>query len=466
MSPWVTADELALVTDQYQLTMLQAYWREGLDGEATFTLYVRSLPPSRNFLLAAGLEDALGALESLRFSAESLDYLSTLGVFARDFLEWLAGYRFQGEVRAVPEGTPVFAEEPILEVTGPLPQAQLVETLLMNQLHFQTLAASKGARVALAAGGRPVVDFGLRRIHGADAGLKGARAFYIGGLAATSHLLAGKVYGIPVSGTMAHSYVQAHPDEESAFRAFAALYPGTTLLVDTYDTLEAVRTIVRLARELGDAFRPRGIRLDSGDLVALAGDARRLLDEGGLTRVEIFASGGLDEHEIARMLEAGAPLDGFGVGTRMSVSRDAPSLDMAYKLTAYAGEGRIKLSRAKPLLPGRKQVFRVEEDGKAVRDVVALEGEEHPGRPLLRTVMRGGHTLPGASPPLADVRAYAAEQIATLPARLRSLSPAAPPYPVEISAGLRRYHHAVARQFTPAAARAATGDPPAAGPRG
>src|SRR5918992_1460795 len=287
--------DLALLTDLYQLTMVQAYWREHLHDEAVFSLFVRRLPPRRNFLLACGLDDALGYLESYRFTATDLDYLAGRPEFQRPFIEWLAGFRFQGEVRAVPEGTPVFANEPILEVIAPLPQAQLMETLVLNQVHLQTMLASKAARVVLAARGRTVVDFGMRRMHGTDAALKGARAFYVAGVAATSNVLAGQVYGIPIAGTMAHSYIQVHHSELEAFRGFSAVYPETVLLVDTYDTLEGVRRVIRLAGELGDGFRVRAVRLDSGDLAALAFESRALLDQAGLQRVEIFASGGLDE---------------------------------------------------------------------------------------------------------------------------------------------------------------------------
>jgi len=438
----------ALLTDLYQLTMLQAYWREGMTEEAVFSLHFRELPPRRNYMLACGLSDALAFLEALRFRDEELRFLATLGLFRDDFLEWLGDFRFTGSVRALPEGTPVFPLEPILEVEGPLPEAQLAETVVMNQVHLQTVLASKAARVVAAARGRAVVDFGLRRMHGTDAGLKAARAFHVAGVAATSNVLAGRVYGVPVTGTMAHSYIQAHDDEMEAFRAFAALYPGTVLLVDTYDTLEGVRKVVRLARELGGDLRVRGVRLDSGDLAALAVETRRILDEAGLGEVQILASGGLDEDRVDRLLAAGAPLDGFGVGTSMGVSSDAPSLDIAYKLTAYAGAGRLKLSPGKELLPGRKQVFRVEEDGRAVRDVIGMAGEEAGGRPLLVSVMERGRRLDAAREPLADARERAREETLRLPERLRALDPADPPYPVEVSRALRRHQEDVRGRVT------------------
>ena len=443
-SRWVTDDNVALLTDQYELTMVQAYWREGMERSATFSLFVRRLPATRNYLLACGLEDALRYMETLSFRTHSLEYLATLGIFSDGFLRWLAEFRFTGDVYAVAEGTPVFAEEPILEVVAPLPEAQLVETFLMNQIHLQTVVASKARRVVEAARGRAVVDFGLRRMHGTDAGIKAARAFHIAGVESTSNVLAGFLYDIPVSGTMAHSYVQAHESDLTAFRAFAELYPETILLVDTYDSLDGVRAVLRLAAELGDDFRIRGIRLDSGDLGSLAYEARRLLDEAGLTGVEIFASGGLDEREIAGLVDRGTPITGFGVGTGMGVSADAPGLDMAYKLTSYAGAGRLKLSPGKRILPGRKQVYRIERDGRAVRDVIARAEEHHTGRPILRRVMARGRRLPQASPTLEQIRRTASEEIERLPDRIRALEPADPRYPVEISAELEAYRVAVA----------------------
>ncbi|HEX6069174.1 MAG TPA: nicotinate phosphoribosyltransferase, partial [Longimicrobiaceae bacterium] len=424
---------VALFTDLYELTMLQAYWRERMGEEAVFSLHVRRLPEGRNFLLACGLDDVLAYLESLHFSEEALRYLRTLGVFAEEFLEWLRGFRFTGDVFAVAEGTPVFAEEPLLEVVAPIAEAQLVEAFVMNQVHLQTVLASKAARVVHAAAGRAVVDFGMRRMHGTDAALKAARAFHVAGVDSTSNVVAGAVYGIPVAGTMAHSFVQAFDREIDAFRAFARLYPTTVLLVDTYDTLEGVRRVVELARELGDDFRVRGVRLDSGDLAELARGAREILDGAGLPRVEIFASGGLDENGVAELVRQGAPITGFGVGTHMGVSSDAPALDIAYKLTAYAGKSRLKLSPGKRILPGQKQVFRVEENGQAVRDVIARWSEEIAGRPLLQPVMRGGMRLSAGRGTLDEARSRAREEIARLPDSVRELDPASPPYPVELS---------------------------------
>jgi nicotinate phosphoribosyltransferase len=424
--------------------MVQAYWRERLHDDAVFSLFVRRLPRGRNFLLACGLDDALQYLESVRFTEDELDYLRGRPEFQEHFVRWLADFRFRGEVRAVPEGTPVFAGEPILEVTAPLAEAQLAETLVLNQVHLQTALASKAARVVLAARGRPVVDFGMRRMHGTDAALKGARAFFIAGVSATSNVLAGQVYGIPIAGTMAHSYIQVHASELEAFRSFSAIYPGTTLLVDTYDTLEGVRRVVQLAEEQGAEFRVGAVRLDSGDLLSLAREARALLDAAGLGQVRIFASGGLDENEVARLMDRDAAIDGFGVGTAMGVSADAPALDMVYKLTQYAGNGRLKLSPGKAVLPGPKQIFREEAAGTAVGDVIACAGEQRSGRALLEPVLQQGRPLPAGKVTLEHAREYAAEQLARLPLGVRGLSPADRPYPVEVSPELTKLNREVA----------------------
>jgi len=444
--PLVTDENAALFTDLYELTMLQAYWRERRTHTAVFSLFVRRLPECRNFLLACGLDTVLDYLEKLRFTAESREFLRSTGSFDNAFIDWLAAFRFTGSVFAVPEGTPVFAEEPILEIVAPLPEAQLVETFLLNQIQLQTVLASKAARVVRAAAGRTVIDFGLRRMHGTDAGLKAARAFHIAGVDATSNVLANRVFGIPVSGTMAHAYIQSHDDELDAFREFARSWPDTVLLVDTYDTLDGVRNVVRLAAELGNAFRVRGIRLDSGDLGDLAKQARRILDDAGLDGVRIFASSGLDEESIRALLADDAPIDGFGVGTRMGVSEDAPALDIVYKLAEYGGRGRLKLSAGKRVLPGLKQVFRVEDHGRAVRDVIARADERGPGRPLLHEVMKDGRRLDAAPVALDDMRRHAADELALLPDHIRDIEPADPPWPVSISESLEAAWRALARQ--------------------
>src|SRR5262245_43850905 len=423
----------ALLTDLYELTMLQAYFAEETNDRAVFSLFVRRLPERRNYLLACGLDDVLTFLETLRFDQPALAYLDSVGRFSADFLQFLERLRFTGDVHAVPEGTPVFANEPILEITAPITEAQVVESFVMNQIHLQTVLASKAARVVSAAQGRPVVDFGFRRIHGIDAGVKAARAFHIAGVSATSNVAAAQAYGLTAAGTLAHSFIQAHDDEYTAFRSFAGVYPDTVLLVDTCDTLAGVRKVVRLATDLGPDFKVSAIRLDSGDLASLSIGARQILDEAGLQRVEIFASGNLNEDEITKLLEAGSPINGFGVGTEMGVSRDAPSVDIVYKLVEYGGRGRTKRSQGKLVLPGAKQVFRVERNGLAEHDVLGCRDDQGPGRPLLEPVMREGVRLPSGRVALAEARRRARTEIERLPIRLLSILPANPPYSVQIS---------------------------------
>jgi nicotinate phosphoribosyltransferase len=441
-------DDVALLTDLYQLTMLRAYLAEGMVGRAVFSLFVRRLPARRNYLVACGLADVLSYLEQLHFSERALAFIASRPELGPALAEQLATFRFTGDVWAVREGTPVFADEPLLEIEAPLAEAQLVETFVMNQLHLQTLLASKASRVVTAAAGRKVLDFGLRRMQGADAGLKAARAFYVAGVDATSNVLAGERYGIPIAGTMAHSYVQVHDSELDAFRAFAKVHPQTVLLVDTYDTLAGVQNVVRLSRELADRFQIRAIRLDSGDLASLARQARRLLDAAGLDAVEVFASSGLDEHSIAELVQSGAPISGFGVGTKMGVSADAPYLDVVYKLVEYAGHGRLKLSPGKLVRPGRKQVFRVEPNGQADHDVLCGADEQPAGRPLLELVMQDGQRLPTADHSLEELRRYGRNELAKLPERVRALAAAQPPYRVEVSAELERRTAQVAERVT------------------
>ena len=428
-----------LLTDLYQLNMMQAYLDHGDTGTAVFEFFMRKLPARRGFLLTAGLEQALDFLETLRFSPEDLAWLRESGRFGKGMLDYLAALRFNGDVHAMPEGTVFFADEPILRVTAPLPVAQLIETRLINILHFQCLVASKAARMILAAPGKLMVDFGLRRAHGAEAGVMAARASYIAGFAGTATVLAGELYGIPIFGTMAHSFVQAHDDEAAAFELFAQSRPeNLTLLIDTYDTEAGARKVVALAPRLAArGIKIGAVRLDSGDLAALSKSVRRILDQGGLNDVRIFASGGLDEDSVAAMLHAGAPIDGFGMGTSLTTSSDVPALDCVYKLQEYAGLARRKQSTGKATWPGRKQVWRrYDADGRMRGDILSLEDEAQEGEPLLQMVMQGGKRM-AASPALADIRTRAAGELARLPAPLRRLEGAAP-YPVEIGAALRR----------------------------
>ena len=428
-----------LLTDLYQLNMIQAYLDHGKTDTAVFEFFMRKLPARRGFLVAAGLEEVLDFLEGLRFSADDIDWLAHTGRFGKGMLDHLARLAFTGDVHAMPEGTVFFADEPILRITALLPQAQLIETRIINILHFQTLVASKAARMRLAAPDKLMVDFGLRRAHGAEAGLAAARASYIAGFAGTATVLADKLYGIPTFGTMAHSFIQAYDDEAAAFEDFALSRPqNLTLLIDTYDTEAGARKVVALAPRLKDrGITIRAVRLDSGDLIALSKSVRRILDEGGLAEVSIFASGGLDEDSVAKMLEAGAPIDGFGLGTSMTTSSDVPALDCAYKLQEYAGVARRKRSVGKATWPGRKQVWRrYGPDGAMAGDVVSLEDDPQAGEPLLHLVMREGRRV--APPPtLADCRIRAGRDLARLPEPLRGLESGAT-YPVEAADALRR----------------------------
>ncbi len=436
-----------LLTDLYQFTMLQGYLEQGMEEVAVYEFFVRKLPPGRNFLLAAGLEQALQFLETLVFSAEEVAWLEQTGRFNPRLLDYVANFRFSGDVDAMAEGTPFFPDEPILRVAAPIAMAQLVETRLINLLHFQTLVASKAARVVLAAPGKLLVDFGLRRAHGAEAGLLAARACYLAGFGGSSNVLAEQEFGIPSYGTMAHSFVQAHADEAQAFENFAHAQPGNVvLLIDTYDTEAAAHKVVALAPRLArDGIKIKAVRLDSGDLGEHARKVRGILDQGGLRETGIFASGNLDEFELARLAAQQAPISGFGVGTRLLTSSDAPYLDCAYKLQEYAGQPRRKRSEGKATWPGRKQVFRCYgPDGRMSGDVLALQQDSHPGEALLHPVMRAGQRL-SLSIPLAETRALAAAELARLPEGLRQLDKAAP-YGVEVAQSLQDLARTLDRQ--------------------
>lgn len=417
----------ALLTDLYALTMLQSYYDAAMNDVASFEFFVRALPPQRNFLMASGLAPMLDYLECLRFTDADLARLARTGRFRGDFLASLEDMHFTGSVHAMPEGTVCFADEPVVRITAPLREAQLVESRVMNLLHYATLVASKAAWMVLAAPGHLLVDFGLRRAHGAEAGLLSARASYLAGFSGTATVLAGLRYGIPIFGTMAHSYVQAHRDEAQAFEQFARSQPdNAVLLLDTYDTERAAQTVVEVARRLApDGIAIKGVRLDSGDLAAHARRVRAILDRGGLTGVTIFASGNLDEFGLSDLLARRAPIDGFGIGTRMNTSADAPYLDCVYKLVEYAGVPRRKRSEGKATWPGCKQVFRrLGADGRIDADCIALDGEYQDGIALLAPVMLDGARL--ALPTLDASRDYAARQLTTLPTRTRALTAAAP----------------------------------------
>jgi nicotinate phosphoribosyltransferase len=418
--------------------MAASYFRQKMDERSTFDLFVRHLPDQRNFLIACGLEQALDYLEELHFDDEAVDYLRSLEMFDDDFLGFLSELRFTGDVHAIPEGEAVFGGEPLLRVTAPLPQAQIVESFLLNCVAFQTMVASKAARVAIACKGRAFVDFSLRRDHGADAALKAARAAYIAGAAATSNVLAGKAYGIPVNGTMAHSYVMAFDQEIDAFRTFVRDFPErAVLLIDTFDVEEGARRAARVANErAGEDLRLVGVRIDSGDFAHLSRSVRKILDEAGLRDTQILLSGDLDEYRIDELIDEGVPADAFGVGTQLGVSGDAPSLGGVYKLVADSTGPRIKLSAGKVTLPGCKQVWRYERDGIIDRDVIALEQEELPdSRPILQVAMSGGSRV--TEPESLEVtRQRCAATVAALPSSLKSLTPS-PDYRVEISERLR-----------------------------
>lgn len=440
-----------LFTDLYELTMAQAYWRAGVTAEARFSLFARRMPSDRGYMLFAGLEDMLYALENLRFSADAIEYLRSLSLFDAEFLGYLRGLRFSGSARAMPEATPFFADEPVLEVSAPVIEAQIVETLLLNQFNVQTMLAGKAARVVTAADGRVAVDFAARRAQGLDAAVKFARSSYIAGFAGTSNVQAGKRHGIPLFGTMAHSFITSFESELDAFNAYAAAFPNSaTFLVDTYDTIAGVENAIRAAKRMRESgYELRAVRLDSGDLLDLSRNARAMLDAAGLPDVQVFVSGGLDEFEIERLVTSGAAIDGFGVGTMVGVSADYPWLDCVYKMVEYDGRPALKLSEGKQTLPGGKQVFRRFDDGMYAGDVIACADEPTPpgATPLLREVMRDGARLTDA-PTLAELRERFAQEFGRLPsAHKRLRSPTA--YSVSVSDRLR----ALQRWATQAALR-------------
>jgi nicotinate phosphoribosyltransferase len=436
-----------LLTDLYQLNMLQAYRDAGMTAAAVFEFFVRKLPAGRGFLVTAGLEQVVDFLERARFGEAELAWLEASGRFKRDLLDDLARWRFTGDVNAMPEGTVFFPAEPILRVVAPLPEAQLIEGRLINILHFQTLIASKAARMVLAAPGKTLVDFGLRRAHGAEAGLMAARACYLAGFTGSATTLAEPRFGVPIFGTMAHSFIQAHGDEESAFLSFARSRPEhTTLLIDTYDTEEGARKVVGLVPRLKEiGVDVRGVRLDSGDLAAHARRVRAILDEASLHDIAIFASGGLDEQLLQRYTVEDVPIDGYGIGTSLTTSQDAPALDCAYKIQEYAGAPKRKRSEGKATWPGRKQVWRRYADGVMAGDILTLEDDaalKVSGlEPLIEPVIRAGRRI-GRLPSLEQARERTAADLQRLPQPLRALHPDTP-YPVVVSDVLRALARAV-----------------------
>ncbi|MBE0480429.1 MAG: nicotinate phosphoribosyltransferase [Dehalococcoidia bacterium] len=431
-------EEMCLLTDLYELTMAQSYFEEGHNEQATFSLFIRKYPPHRGFFVSCGLEDVLRYLESFRFSTGAVDRLYRAGIFSDRFLEYLKGLRFTGEVRAIPEGRLFFVNQPVLEVTAPIIEAQIIETFIINQVNLQSLIATKAARCVHAARGRRMVDFSLRRTQGIDAGMKVARASYIAGFASTSNVLAGATYGIPLAGTMAHSYISSYEHEIDAFRAFVRGFSERSiLLIDTYDTVAGAQKAVEVAREMAARGQHlRGVRIDSGDLAALGFEVRRILDAAGFHEAQIVGSGGLDEFDLEELSQVGAPYDAYGVGTRMGVSGDAPWTDMAYKLVRYNGRPVLKLSSGKVSLPDAKQVFRFSEAGRMHHDVIALHQEEtEGGEPLLERVMADGQIL-GRLPRLAEIRERFLDEFGRLDDRYKTIrDPAA--YPVEVSAKLQ-----------------------------
>ncbi len=433
----VWPDNFTLLTDLYQLTMAQGYFREQRMGQATFSLYIRSYPPNRGYFVAAGLHDVLEYLQALSFDTKALDYLAGQKLFSEDFLQYLGDLKFTGAVWAIPEGRVFFKDEPLLEVSAPVIEAQLIETFVINQIHLQSLIATKAARCVHAAAGRPVFDFALRRSHGTDAGMKVARASYLAGFAGTSNVRAGQQWGMPLVGTMAHSFIMSFEHEIDAFRAYVSSFPQSSiLLIDTYDTLAGARNAVRVAKEMASRGEKLiGVRIDSGELADQARTVRRILDEANLGDVKIIASGGLDEYNLAKFAAANVPFDSYGVGTKLGTSADAPWADISYKLVEYDARPVLKLSAGKVSWPGKKQIFRFcDGAGNAMRDVLGERDENLTGDALLIKYMHGGKMCRD-TPSLMECRKVFAEDFARLPSNVKAISEPAQ-YPVEFSACL------------------------------
>jgi len=443
---------MAMLTDLYELTMSAAYLESEIEEIATFDLFIREMPKNRDYLIACGLEQVVNYLQNISFNNEALDYLKQQGIFKEGFLNYLKNFKFTGELHAIPEGTVVFPQEPLLRVTAPIIQAQFIETYLLNTITFQTLIATKASRVVNAAGGKEVIDFALRRVHGADAGIKGSRATYIGGCVGTSNVLAGMLYGIPIYGTIAHSFIMAHESEIDAFRNYTDAFPDKCLLlIDTYDTIEGARNSLIIAKELERlGKRMIGVRLDSGDLLKLSKEVRKLFDKNGYKYLKIFASGDLDEYKIEELLKKGAPIDSFGVGTAMGVSKDQPFVNGNYKIVEVTNRKgdvipRIKLSKGKKTLPGRKQVYRAYEKGMMSMDVIALENEEIDGEKLLEPVIRNGK-LVRELPKLKEIRERCKNSLVKLPEKYKKLTNP-PVYKVELSSGLKKLMEELTQKY-------------------
>jgi nicotinate phosphoribosyltransferase len=444
-----TTDNLALLTDLYQLTMAQAYFQSQRLAPSTFSLFIRSYPPNRSYFVAAGLRDVLEFLEQFEIDSAGIDYLRSRRMFTDDFLDFLQALKFTGEVWAIPEGRLFFKDEPVVEVTASIVEAQIVETFIINQINFQSLIATKAARCVQAGGGRSVVDFSLRRTHGIDAGMKVARASYLAGFAGTSNVRAGQLYGIPIVGTMAHSFVSSFEHEIDAFRAFVSSFPNhSTLLIDTYNTVAGAHKAVQVAKEMAArGQRLQGVRIDSGDLATLALEVRKILDEAGLTDVKIIGSGGLDEYDLAEFTDAHVPYDSYGVGTKMGVSADAPWSDIAYKLVEYRSRSVLKLSPGKISLPGKKQVFRITDKQRQLqKDIIALRDENVGAESLLKQVMMEGK-ITAPLPSLEESRSGFLSEFAKLPEPIKKIRNPEN-YPVEQSARLQEHCATIQQQIS------------------
>jgi nicotinate phosphoribosyltransferase len=439
-------NNLALLTDLYELTMAASYYRHRMFAPATFGLFIRDYSPHRSYFVSAGLEDVLNFLEAFHFSKKDIEFLKGTELFSKDFLSYLSRLKFSGDVYAIQEGRLFFKNEPVLEITAPMVEAQLVETFVINAINLQVSIATKASRCVHASKGRTLVDFSLRRTQGIDAGLKAARASYIAGFVGTSNVMAGMEYDIPIFGTMAHSYITSFKEEIDAFRSYAGTFPNdTVLLIDTYDTISGARKAVTVGKEmLARGEKLKGVRLDSGDMATLSREVRALLKDAGLDDVSIFASGGFDEYKIARMIEEGGEIDAFGVGTKMGVSADAPYTDMAYKLVKYDGRPVLKLSSGKKTLVDEKQVFRMKERNKLAGDIIALRDENLEGEPILRKVMSNGKRME-SSEGLSQIKERFQKEFAMLDEAYKKLKDSSS-FPVKLSPGLKKLQEQVVHE--------------------